>query len=267
MATCKGTVLVLALLAHAALALGGGAQNLRTSLHLSRSMSTNNSTQKPLGEKPAMVANLTQSMNSPEPVTKMVPSKESKCCSAYTKECMACKNDMTLEEFCSRLPGKFGCGGEEKKVEKVVSEATASPLSVQPTERVNTVQSEGRLYVANVNDTVVDTMEDTSCCHSEHIRLACCPVVGEGSPALQGLMSAYKASKARADALKKRYDSANGETKQLEKMVIDQRQREEDEIAKKAEEKEKYSKGLDIKIPSTLRSNHVHDFSVEELAK
>ena len=258
---------MLALLAHAALALGGGAQNLRTSQHLSRSMSTNNSTKLKLGEKPAIVANLTQSMNSPEPVTKMVPSKESKCCSAYTKECMACKNDMTLEEFCSRLPGKFGCGGEEKKVEKVVSEATASPLSVQPTERVNTVQSEGRLYVANVNDTVVDTMEDTSCCHSEHIRLACCPVVGEGSPALQGLMSAYKASKARADALKKRYDSANGETKQLEKMVIDQRQREEDEIAKKAEEKEKYSKGLDIKIPSTLRSNHVHDFSVEELAK
>ena len=109
---------MLALLAHAALALGGGAQNLRTSLHLSRSMSTNNSTKLKLGEKPAMVANLTQSMNSPEPVTKMVPSKESKCCSAYTKECMACKNDMTLEEFCSRLPGKFGCGGEEKKVEK-----------------------------------------------------------------------------------------------------------------------------------------------------
>ena len=261
-----GTVLVLALLAHAALALGGGAQNLRTSLHLSRSMSTNNST-KTLGEKPAIVANLTQTMNSPEPVRKGAMSKERKCCSAYTKECMACKNDMTLEEFCSRLPGKFGCGGEEKKVEKVVSEAVASPLSVQPTERVNTVKSEGRLYVANVNDTVVDTMEDTSCCHSEHIRLACCPVVGEGSPALQGLMSAYKSSKARADALQKRFDSANQETKQLEKMVIGQRQREEDEIAKKEEEKEKYSKGLDSKIPSTLRSNHGHGFSVEELAK
>ena len=67
---------------------------------------------------------------------------------------------------------------------------------------MKTAQSEGRLYVANVNDTVIDPVEDSiNCCHSEHIRLACCPVVGEGSPALQGLISAYKASKARSDSL------------------------------------------------------------------
>ena len=107
-------------------------------------MSTNNSTQKPLGEKPAMVANLTQSMNSPEPVTKKAPSKERECCSAYTKECMACKNDMTLEEFCSRLPGKFGCGGEEKKVEKVVEEkpVVAAKSSVEETAKQ---ESDGKI--------------------------------------------------------------------------------------------------------------------------
>ena len=50
-------------------------------------------------------------------------------------------------------------------------------------------------------------------------------------------------------------------------MVIDQRQSDEDAIAKKAEEKEKYSKGLDIKIPSTLRSNNPKGgYSIEELA-
>jgi hypothetical protein len=221
-------------------------------------------------EKPMIVANVNEAMNSSKPIVNQVAKNGKKCCDGEKKECMACKNGMTLDEFCSRLPGKFGCDKSMKKEdrkEQIISEATASPLSVKPTETVNTVKSEGRLYVANVDDTVIDPAENTNCCHSEHTRLACCPVIGEGSPALQGLFNAYKASKARSEDLRKRWNSANSDTKKLEKMVIDQRQNDEDAIAKKAEEKEKYSKGLDIKIPSTLRSNNPKgSFSAEQLA-
>jgi hypothetical protein len=220
-------------------------------------------------EKPIIVNNVSEAMGSSKPVVNTLNSSNKKCCKEDTKKCMACKNGMTIEEFCERLPGKFGCEGTKTSNDGkvVVAEAVASALSIKAKERVKTAQSEGRLYVANVNDTVIDPVEDTNCCHSEHIRLACCPVVGEGSPALQGLISAYKASKARSDSLRKRLDSASDETKKLEKMVIDQRQSDEDAITKKAEEKEKYSQGLDIKIPSTLRSNNPKGaFSVDELA-
>ncbi len=31
------------------------------------------------------------------------------CCQALTKECLACKNKQTVEEFCEKNVGKYGC--------------------------------------------------------------------------------------------------------------------------------------------------------------
>ena len=82
-------------------------------------------------EKPMIVANVNEAMNSSKPIVNQVAKNGKKCCDGEKKECMACKNGMTLDEFCSRLPGKFGCDKSMKKEdrkEQIISEATATPL-------------------------------------------------------------------------------------------------------------------------------------------
>ena len=137
---------------------------------------------------------------------------------------------------------------------------------IHPTETVPTHNSEGRLYVANVNDTVLDTHEDVNCCHSEHIRLACCPVVGEASPQLQQKIEKYKKSKRRYARLEEKMKKAGKMIEAAEREVIMQREAEDMAKVKKVEEKKKYDEGLDIKIPPTYQHKHNYANVIEDLA-
>ena len=138
----------------------------------------------------------------------------------------------------------------------VVSTGVASN-HVMPSETITTHDSDGKLFTANVNDVVLDTKESVDCCHSDHVRLACCPVVGEGSPELQAVVQKYKLAKVASVAARKKMMDAQAYANKMEKAVISQREADEKAAAKKLEEAEKYKTGLDIKIPSTLRSYSV----------